>query len=77
MMLGVCTPVHWDQWHPGGVWETDHPLHQAGLDTMSRRANATLSPDCKRFVCMFRYRALNQLRSFLLGHVSGEWKEWH
>jgi len=24
-----------------------------------------------------RYRALNQLRSFLLGHVHGEWKEWH
>ncbi len=23
MMLGVCLPVHRDQWHPGGVWETE------------------------------------------------------
>ena len=24
-----------------------------------------------------RFRALNLLRSYLLGHHSGEWKEWH
>ena len=37
---------------------------------------AEMDKDVKNTIS-HRFGALNLLRSYLLGHVTGEWKEWH
>ena len=55
-----------------------HCLRPAAVQCLLRMMLYGLQ-DALRCCCTTgrRYRALSQLRTFLLGHVSGEWKEWH